>query len=962
MLLAINKRIINKNELGDKKANAQGWENLDPTPMELAGLINAGFAFCPQVRDGYRDEEHFICAGYIGVDIDKGMSVEEALAHDFVKKYASLFYTTPSHKPEEHHFRIVFELESPITDPEIMRWALIGIGKKFRGDPSIKDTARMFYGSRGSKPKVFGNVLPPDQFDEIILLGKIPKKISDNSANDKRGKSVATCSKYKLDLETLILDQDGIPHKPSELPPRTPVYCPFHLDNHPSAFMVKSKKGSVGIHCSSCGSTFWSNTPAEPYDFYQIDEIIKREAKKPQNFYMDEETGQVQVYFDFDNEPWHIVTNEKYLPEVPVSDGITIIKSPKGSGKTQFLETLVKTLKKEKKRILLVGHRQLLLQEISVRLGLSCYLVGNQPINKAKPHYAVSVDSLANRDLINPYINKYDAIIIDESEQVFSHFVSDTLRERRRVAFLALEHYISKASIVVALDADLNIITVEALTAMIHGKPDIRLVLNEYANEGKSLDLYNNKNHLLADLFEAITRKERCFVSSNSKTFVDSTTEAIKKKFGDTVKWLKFTQDNSSEEETIDILKNLKTRILDYQVVLASPTLGTGVDISFEDGIQHVDGVYGFFEGRINTHFDIDQQLSRVRNPKYVKIWITPETYNFETEESVILNELIENEALPELMEGYKDDGRVNIDDKNPFLNLYACVLAAQRASKNHLKDHFIQLRKRNGWEINPVDKDVDLAEDGGEIAKEGKELVLQARIKALLSTNVLSNSEYKERSKLKRTKMYLSRQDKLALERAEIERFYDEELSEDLIKQDDKGKWRKQITRFERLFEQLISDNKNRQSGPFVTYSEYAQKRTELRRRLLIAAGMLDQDGSPDFTREVTADTLDLFITTCHKNKAAMERMINLPVRKDIRTKPTSQLRDLLTSVGLEWTRRIKRVGNEKTYQYILNRDQWDKMVEITKRRRMKNLLSQDDDEDDEPQHKPKKSKSKLV
>ena len=962
MLLAINKKIINRNELNDTKANAEGWENLDPSPKELASLINAGYALSPQFRDGYRKTENFICAGYIGVDIDDGMTVEEALANDFVKKYSSIFYTTARHTPEAHRFRIIFELETPIADPEIMRLALIGVGKKFGGDPKIKDAARMFFGSRGSKPTVFGNILPQDQFDEIILLGKIPRKISENSANDKRGKSATTCSNLTLDLETLILDQYGIPHKPSELTPRTPVFCPFHLDNHPSAFMVKSKKGSVGIHCSTCGTTFWSNTQAEPYNFYQIDEIIKREATKPQNLDVDADTGQVSTYFDFDDEPWHIVTNEKYLPKVPVSEGVTLIKSPKGSGKTQFLESLIKKLKKEKKRILLVGHRQLLLQEISQRLGLTCYLVGNQAINKSTPHYAISVDSLANRDLINPYKNKYDAIIIDESEQVFSHFVSDTLRERRRIAFLALEYYLSNASIVVALDADLNIITVEALSAMIHGKPDIRLVLNEYASEEKTLDLYNNKNHLLSDLFDAITRNERCFVSSNSKTFVDSTTEAIKEKFGDTVRWLKFTQDNSSEEDTIDILKNLKTRILDYQVVLASPTLGTGVDISFEDGIQHVDGVYGFFEGRINTHFDIDQQLSRVRDPKYVKIWITPETFNFETEESVILNELIENEALPEIMEGYKDNGRVNIDDKNPFLNLYACVLAAQRASKNHLKDHFIQLRKRNGWEINPVDKDVDKAGDGGEIAKVGKELILQARTESLMSTRVLSNAEYKERSKLKRTSMYLSRQDKLALERAEIERFYGDELTKDLIIQDDKGKFRKQITRFERLFEQLISENKSNKSGPFVTYSEYAQKRTELRSRLLIAAGVLDQDGSPDFNREVTADTLDLFITTCHKNKAAMERMINLPVRKDIRTKPTSQLRDLLTSIGLGWTRRIKRVGNEKTYQYILNRDQWDKMVEISKRRRIKNLLSQDNDEDDEPKHEPKKLKSKLV
>ena len=60
--------------------------------------------------------------------------------------------------------------------------------------------------------------------------------------------------------------------------------------------------------------------------------------------------------------------------------------------------------------------------------------------------------------------------------------------------------------------------------------------------------------------------------------------------------------------------------------------MGTGIDITFPENISHVDGVYGLFEAKINTHFDIDQQLSRVRHPKYVRVWISPETFNFETE------------------------------------------------------------------------------------------------------------------------------------------------------------------------------------------------------------------------------------------------------------------------------------------------------------------------------------------
>ena len=79
MLLAINTRIINKNEQINTLAFAQGWENIDPSPTELAVLINAGYAICPQVRDGYRDAEHFVLSGFIALDMDKEMTIEEAL-------------------------------------------------------------------------------------------------------------------------------------------------------------------------------------------------------------------------------------------------------------------------------------------------------------------------------------------------------------------------------------------------------------------------------------------------------------------------------------------------------------------------------------------------------------------------------------------------------------------------------------------------------------------------------------------------------------------------------------------------------------------------------------------------------------------------------------------------------------------------------------------------------------------
>lgn len=935
MLLAINTRIINKNELGDIKANAEGWENCDLTPKELATLIGKkGFAFCPQVKNGYRKSSNFQCSGYIAADIDEGLTLEEALENDFVNKYASILYTTASHTPDSHRFRIVFELETPITDPELMGWAMSGIGKKFNGDPSTKDACRMFYGSLGCEPTVFGHIIPDNKLNEIVELGKTARHLSDGSfLGDQKGVTVR--STLRLDVDDQVTDSHGKSHRVSDLPARTSIFCPFHLDKKPSAFIVKSKRGSSGVHCSSCNATFWADVPKDTYNFYRIDEAVKvlhaKQLHQPPELIEEEGIETWQTFFDLESEPSIIVVNDQFLPKVPISSGLTFIKSPKGSGKTQLLQSHIGRLKKEKKRILFVGHRQLLLQESAKRLGLDCYLIGNRASRSATKHYAISIDSLSNDDLINPYRHQYDVVIIDESEQVFAHFVSDTLKDKRRLAYFTLKYYLTHASIIVALDADLNAITMEAIDAMADAK-DTRVVLNEYQKSDKPFDLYESEKHLLSDLFEAISRGERCFVSSNSKKFIDTVEESIKSRFDAKIKMMKFTSGNSTEEETIATLRNIKNTILDYQVTLASPTLGTGVDISFEDKIQHIDGVYGFFQANINTHFDIDQQLARVRDPRYVKVWISSQVSNFETEESVINNELIENKVLPELMQGYTSSGKALFNENDPFLNLYACVLAAQRASKNHLQENFLELKRRNGWTVNHITKDKEKAGEGSSIAKEGKMQRLQKLITELMSARILSIDEYEEKRKQERRKQVFSADERISLERAKIERFYNQSLTPELIEQDNEGRLRGQVLEFEQLFQSTSTKDSDKPSGRRPKIHEDRKKRSLLLEELLSSAGIIDQDRKPIFEHHVTTDNLKDFIQTCRKKKLTIERVLEMEVRSDLDKKPVTQIQGFLRHVGLQLSKSDTiRSRDGKTYFYSLDPIQWSTMMEIS-------------------------------
>ena len=57
--VAINPRLINKNEAGDKTLFTDGWENVELTPDELAAKVQQGIAYCAQMR-GPRRASNFL--------------------------------------------------------------------------------------------------------------------------------------------------------------------------------------------------------------------------------------------------------------------------------------------------------------------------------------------------------------------------------------------------------------------------------------------------------------------------------------------------------------------------------------------------------------------------------------------------------------------------------------------------------------------------------------------------------------------------------------------------------------------------------------------------------------------------------------------------------------------------------------------------------------------------------------
>lgn len=125
------------------------WVTADLEFEDIFEVITVfGNAYSPALTSTHRINENFKSCGLALVDIDSGMRIEELETFDFYQKYGSGFYTTPSHSEEAHRFRILYRLETPITDAENMQVlysALLAVHG--HADISCKDAARLFFGT-----------------------------------------------------------------------------------------------------------------------------------------------------------------------------------------------------------------------------------------------------------------------------------------------------------------------------------------------------------------------------------------------------------------------------------------------------------------------------------------------------------------------------------------------------------------------------------------------------------------------------------------------------------------------------------------------------------------------------------------------------------------------------------------------------------------------------------------------
>jgi hypothetical protein len=959
MKIAICSKIDFKPESGDRKSHAilaAGFENLELTPIEVAEEINLGHVYSAY-HTPPRRKENFICSGMLSVDLDRGWTLEELLADDYVKGYASIVYTTASHTPEAPRLRVLFELERDITVAAEMARAYRGIILRFKGDPACSTPCQMFYGSKGSNPIVLGQVLPNEQLDHLILLGIDAADEPDASGNSQKEK----IDEVKRQTQT---PRSAIRLKPSQqlrvdggqyqfiddIEVKTNVHCPEHTDKHASAFVVANRKGVKGVHCRTCRQTFWpeSHTRAEllEYDFYEFESRIDElEFDDDPAFNLDDEAPPEYWSNDFRAVQRR---NEKYLSQFPLEEGVILVRSPKGSGKSEQLKSIVTQCKDKGWSVMLVGHRQLLLSQMAVALGLHYYkdkISADEDRYEIFRYLAICADSVPYK--LNTMAHHFDVVIIDESEQMLAHLTSKTLRDNRRQCYLKLEFYVREARTVIACDADLSSMTFDTIERMRQGVNRTRLYTNSHEVEGAVIDLYDSELHLMGELAAAVTEGGLHYVACNSK---DKAKVIKKKLIADGVpaeRIMLITSDNSQTAEIRKFLADIKSNILNYSVLIASPSLGTGIDITFSEtpwlvnseGVvtvntakvifQKVDTVFGFFDSMINTHFDIDQQLARVRHPKAVKVWITPQKFYSECEPAVIMENCVTSGEASDSLSGYDKEGRAIYDADDKILMLFANVMMLTNASKNNLKKHFVDLKRRNGWTVNEVAAIDNGYEETKQSVKEAKKELAMEYVQEICDAAIYSEMEY---IKI-RAKQMPSREEFCALQRYRINHFYGQDVTPALVALDDKGKYRSQIYMLVRFISKdvVMIDRDYSQAERLSIDRDNNFAKKELLHKLIGATGLLNEQKEFIPHKEISSTDLKPFSTACIQNQPSLERLFNIPLRADLLKKPLMQLNQILKLIGMK-TNQVRKIdvdANKRIFIHALDMQLHDQAME---------------------------------
>ena len=592
--------------------------------------------------------------------------------------------------------------------------------------------------------------------------------------------------------------------------------------------------------------------------------------------------------------------NQRYLSEslvAPEDAQIIGLRSPKGTGKTEWLTYQILKFIREGKPVLVITHRIQLAKALCARFGIDHIEEVKNSETQGVLGYGLCIDSLHPHSgaHFNPEDWSEAVIILDECEQVIWHLLNSSTCQSNRVVII--ENFKRLVNIALATggkiylsDADLSCVAIDYVTKLIEIPVKTWVVENVYCRS-KKRRLYSysgsDPRQLVAALVKALERGEKLLVhttgqKAKSKWGSINLESYLKTRFPK-LKILRIDSESVSDPHHLayGCMANLNALLPLYDLVICSPVIETGVSIEIKG---HFDSVWALAQG-VQTVDAVCQSLERLRDDVPRHVWIkTTAKGNRIGNGSVSIKGLLlsqhkQTTANIRLLQqaGIDDFDALEVDYSPESLIAWAKRACIVNTGKNNYREEVISKLLDNGYELERVkDEEVDESNMIKDEIKFTAEENYRNYCHAVSQINTPTDLELEQLNKKKAK----TTQERYRERKGNLSQRYGIEVTPELVEKDDRG-WYPQLQlhyyltvgnvylaeRDQRSLSRISEQGNGKAFKPDINKKQLSAKVTAL--KLINIEQFLNPEA--EFTKDILADWLELMINFRHDLKAIL-------------------------------------------------------------------------------------------
>ncbi|BAZ71447.1 hypothetical protein NIES4106_62440 (plasmid) [Fischerella sp. NIES-4106] len=589
------------------------------------------------------------------------LTLDEALEHPFIKQYCSLIYTTASHKPDWHKFRLIFLLPQYVEGADTVEVCTRFLMKQLPHDPACKDSSRVFYGNTEADFPLINPsaTLPQEWVQEAIVTSEkerieYQQRVKEIEERRKNFQQIADCE----DWDTDKLIQEALKFIPPRLPgsnnydecrlvlmalhshygeaEATQIAESWSPSIPGTTWNIPQKMRSFRRNGTTIGSLFHV---AKQYGFkfpQRTKEGKKVEAKKKKEQKKIEKQQELErltairdSYTKITRKPDHVVNVPHMgmvIKDLLKPGAANIIVSDTGTGKSESIRPIIKNA-----ITCYSWHNRV---SLARSLGAALGLVYKDEITKHNANkacfcnpssYQFSAEKLRNNGIL----------LLDEADQVFEfNFQSLCNKDGIRPLVLStLEAHIAAAisgdGMVIIMSADIGQKEIDYIEAIAPEGTPINLIVNTYQAD-KPVVLFNTSDGpegTIDDLIQKLKDGIPCFVVDDLKNGLSgckSVAEYARQQIPEIAdQIIEIHADNADAPSVKEFWNDPNKESEKYLLIATSPSIVSGINLTNK---RFANGVFVLGQG-ILLDREIKQALNRIRGQEYIHMWVDEEGF-----------------------------------------------------------------------------------------------------------------------------------------------------------------------------------------------------------------------------------------------------------------------------------------------------------------------------------------------